>query len=92
MTAASSALRMQASERRSSAENTTRLSIPLERLGFWSAALAAVLTVVWTVAALVTAVVWRPASWAGIDAYAAQVKLTADQAQSVGERRPAPHE
>jgi len=43
----------------------------LERLGFWSAALAAVFTVLWTVAALVTAVVSPPASWAGIDAYAA---------------------
>jgi hypothetical protein len=38
MTAASSALSTQAGERRSSAENATRLSVALRRLGFWSAA------------------------------------------------------
>jgi len=71
MTAASSALGRQRGEGRSSAENTTRLTVPLERLGFWSAALAAVFTVLWTVAAVVTVVASPPASWAGIDAYAA---------------------
>jgi hypothetical protein len=52
MTAAWSALSTQPGEGRSSAENT-RLSVPLEWLGFWSAALAAVVTALWTVAALV---------------------------------------
>jgi hypothetical protein len=75
MTATSSALTTQAGERRSSAENTMRLSVPLERLGFWSAALAGVFTVVWTVAALVSVVVSPPASWAGIDAYAASFDI-----------------
>jgi hypothetical protein len=70
MTAASSALSTQPGQGRSSAENTP-LPVPLERLGFWSAALAAVFTVLWTVAAVVAAVVSQPASWAGIDAYAA---------------------
>jgi hypothetical protein len=71
MTAASSALSRQRGEGRSSVENATLLSVPLGRLGFWSAALALVFTVLWTVAAVVTVVASPPASWAGIDAYAA---------------------
>jgi hypothetical protein len=55
----------------SPAESTTRLSVALRRLGFWSSALAAVFTVLWTVAAVVTAVASPPTSWPGIDAYAA---------------------
>ena len=52
-------------------EAAPRLSVAVARLGFWSAALAAVLTVMWTIAAVVTAIAAPPASWLGIDEYAA---------------------
>jgi hypothetical protein len=71
MAAASSALSRQPGGGRISAEHTTRLSVRLRRLGSWSAALAAVCTVLWTVAAVVTAAASPVASWPGIDAYAA---------------------
>jgi len=54
-----------------SPEPAPRLSLPLGRLGFWSATLAAVFTVTWTVAAVVTVVASPPTSWQGIDVYAA---------------------
>jgi hypothetical protein len=47
------------------------LNQSVARLGFWSAALAAALTIVWTAAAVVMAIISPPGSWPGIDAYAA---------------------
>jgi hypothetical protein len=47
------------------------ISRSLAQLGFWSAALAAALTTIWTTAAIVTAIISPIGSWPGIDEYTA---------------------